>query len=210
MIKGNSIDRFVGFFFPERGMRRQYFRTQLARSAKYAAAKSTRLTGNWSPLDSNVNTIIQASSGAVRARVRQLVRDFPYFARAVNILTDYTVGSGIMFQSRIRTPDGKKQDPDKIQKVEDAFNFWADEADFAGQLHYYEMMRLAKRQDSETGEFILIKKRLKNEPGRYIPVPWERFLIPRTYRSILSQRPKRVFSSLQGPFWPLYLLRGKW
>jgi len=163
------LDRLIGVFSPGREIRRRFFRKKLetVRSAQYAAAKTTRLTGPWAPVDSNVNDIIGASSGAIRARVRQLVRDFPYFARAVNILADYTVGAGIIFQSRIRGADDQL-DKKRIQQTEDAFNFWADEADIAGKLHYYEMMHLGKRQDAETGEFLIVKT-LSKDRSRYLP-----------------------------------------
>lgn len=143
---------------------RQFSQRQKTR---YAAAKTSRLTGDWSPVDFTVNKLISTAGPSVRARIRQLVRDFPYFARAVRILTDYSVGDGIIFQSRAQDPDGKLNAP-VIQRIEDSFAFWADEADVAGRLHYYEMQALSKDQDSETGEFLLIKRYRPNE-GRYLP-----------------------------------------
>ena len=122
---GSFVDRLVGIFSPRREICRRFAREKLGkiRASQYAAAKTTRLTGEWSPVDSNVNDIIGASAPAVRARIRQLVRDFPYFARALKLIADYTVGSGIMFQSRIRNPVDNKLDKKKIQAVEDTFNF---------------------------------------------------------------------------------------
>jgi hypothetical protein len=169
----------------------------------YAAAKADRLTGGWFPVNEDVNKIIGAASWRVRARVRQLVRDFPYFKRAVDIITDYVVGEGIMFQSRIASPDGTlyKQ---WIQAVEDAFSFWADEADFAGKLHYYEMMRLAKRQDVESGEFLIIKRAVKDRSA-YLPYhlqmveaeecrrPWELMFFP------ISTKPIGMVWTSNGP-----------
>jgi lambda family phage portal protein len=77
------------------------------------------------------------------------------------------VGAGIMFQSKIRSAD-QSLDKRRIQEVEDAFQFWADEADVAKKLHFYEMQALGKRQDCECGEFLLVKRFRPNE-GRYIP-----------------------------------------
>jgi lambda family phage portal protein len=165
----NALDRLIGVFSPERELRRKYFRNKLFsvnRQAQYAAAKSNRLTGAWSPLNSNVNDIIRMSASNIRARVRQLVRDFPYFTRAVSVISDYTVGSGIMFQSRVKDDEGKLNKK-VIQQIEDSFNFWADQADVGGRMHYYEIMELAKRQDLETGEFIVVKS-FSNRP-RYLP-----------------------------------------
>lgn len=118
---------------------------------QYAAAKTTRLTGDWMPLNQDVNSIIRASSEAVRARSRQLVRDFPFFAKAVNTLANYTVGTGIKFQSQVKGPDGKF-DKKIIQQIEDAIDYAMEELDVSGMLHGYEMESLAKRQDVESGE----------------------------------------------------------
>jgi len=171
MNVSSVIDSVVAAFSPSSAIKRQISRSALSniskRSSQYAAAKTNRMTGSWSPVDSNVNTIIGNSASAVRARVRQLVRDFPYFARAVKILTDYTVGEGIIYQARVQNANGDLDNKTNTL-IEDAFNFWADEADVAGKLHYYEMMALAKRQDIESGEFLLIKvtSRARNS---YIP-----------------------------------------
>jgi lambda family phage portal protein len=169
---GKAVDGIISIFSPRAAMQRRMYRNRLgrtrsARTAQYAAAKTSRLTGDWAPADSNVNAIIGASAAAVRARVRQLVRDFSYFARAVEIMVDYTVGEGIIYQSRVVGPDGKLDKPTN-QKIEDAFNWWADEADIAGKLHYYEMMALAKRQDLECGEFLIIP-RASRKRNRFIP-----------------------------------------
>ena len=124
---------------------------------RYSAAETNRMTGAWSPTNNNINDLLLTANAKIRSRVRQLVRDFPYFARAVNVLTDYTVGEGIKFQSRLKLDDGSFN---KIlnTKIEDAFKFWNDEADISGKLSYYEMMRLSKRQDVEVGEFLIVKR----------------------------------------------------
>lgn len=134
---------------------------------RYAAAADSRLIGDWSPVDSNVNTIIGKSSASVRARIRQLVRDFPYFRRAVRLVTNYAVGDGIKFQACCRDLNGDLL-TQQNQQIEDVFNFWADEADVAGKLHYYEMMHLAKTQDMECGEFLIVK----TKPRRATKLPY--------------------------------------
>ena len=165
------VDSAVGVFSPVAALRRSLARAALAlhaRSALYAAADSTRLTGGWSPVNDSPNTVIGASSANVRARVRQLVRDMPYFSRAVRIMTDYTVGDGIRFQSQVKGAAGKR-DKARIQAIEDELSFWMDSADFAGKLHFYEIMALAKRQDLECGEFLIVKRTPKSMRGRRVP-----------------------------------------
>jgi lambda family phage portal protein len=177
----NTLDRGLGVFFPKAEARRRIQRLALAeiraeirdkyeRSgsyALYAAAKTTRLTGSWRPVNANVNDIITGSWDTTTARIRQLIRDFPYFKRATNIMVDYSVGGGILFRSAIRDANNKLN---RVlnQKIDDAFHFWADEADFCKQLHFYEMMALAKRQDMETGNFLLVKTHSADK-GRFLP-----------------------------------------
>lgn len=167
----SAIDSIVAALSPEKAYKRELYRQQLARQKKrsetYAAAKTNRLTGGWSPINSSVNPIIAASSPTVRARVRQLVRDFPVLSNAVDRLVDYTVGPGITFQSKVLGGNGKL-DRKTITAIEDSMKYWMDEADVANKLHYYEMMALSKRQDVEPGEFVLIKRWRPNE-NRYIP-----------------------------------------
>jgi lambda family phage portal protein len=170
-IFANAIDRTISVISPRRALIRRMDRERLElvgkRMETYAAAKTTRLTGPWTVGSSNVNDIIGASSPILRARTRQLIRDFPYLARAVKIMVDFSIGTGIVFQSKVETASGKR-DKKRITMIEDAVRWWMDEADASGKLHYYEMMRLAKRQDIEGGEFLIVKTYSKI-PNQYIP-----------------------------------------
>lgn len=166
---GEVLDSAIGIFSPRTALQRN-----MARSALYAAAKQTGVNQGWSPIDSNVNDIIGGSSVAVRGKLRQLIRDFPYLLRAVNVIVDYTVGTGIRFQSRVQKGNTTNLDTKKINEIESAQNFWMDEADASGKLHYYEMMGLSKRQDMECGEFLLVKKFLK-DPKRFIPYALQQY-----------------------------------
>jgi len=170
LLISNVIDRAIAVLSPRRALVRQLYRDRLSisrRAELYAAAKTTRLTGAWTTANPNVNDIIGASSPYLRARVRQLIRDFPYLARAANVIVDYSIGTGIVFQSKVKGDD-RKPDRKLATKIEDVVNRWMDEADAAGKLHYYELMRLAKRQDLEAGEFLIVKNYPKSG-NRYIP-----------------------------------------
>jgi len=142
---------------------------------QYAAAKVSRITGDWLPVGDNVNQLLRTSAPAVTRRVRQLVRDFPYFARAANIMVDFTVGTGTTFQSRVLNPDwhpGTKNVPkfDRLtcQKIEDAVAWGMEELDAAGRLHGTDLERLAKMEEVESGEFLFVKRYL-NDRSRYVP-----------------------------------------
>ena len=195
----SALDRLIGVFSPRTEMRRRLGRSALQqiRSATYSAAQSPRSIGSWSPVDAGINTIIGNSAVPVRARIRQLVRDFPYFSRAVNVLTDYVVGDGIVFQSRIQGKDGKL-DAKSIRMVEDAHAFWADEADIAGKLHLYEMMALAKRQDLECGEFMMVTHQPR-ERGRYLPLALQMYESDwlTSYGAVPAERTAKIHEGVE-------------
>ena len=166
----SAIDRSIGIISPRREVQRRYDRGMAVKARQYAAAKVSRSTGDWLPVNQDINSIIRSSSDILRGRTRQLVRDFPYFNRAINNLTNYSVGTGIVFQSRVYNLDGDKPVYDKksIQKIEDAIAWASEEMDVAGKLHWHEMERLSKRQDVENGELLFVKSYLK-DPKRYVP-----------------------------------------
>lgn len=119
----------------------------------YNGAETPRATGAWTPLGLDVNQLIAGANPRLRARVRDLVRNFPPFARAVNAIIAFTIGRGSRFQSLAVLPDGSP-DYDVRGKIEDGFRLWMEKADASGKLHFYELQALAKRQECECGEFI--------------------------------------------------------
>jgi len=167
---GAGLDRTIGLFSPRSELTRRLDRMQAAKVRQYAAAKVTRLTGDWIPANQDVNSLIRTSSPIIRARSRQLVRDFPFFARAVNVLVNFTVGSGIQYQAQIKKSDGTFNKRIN-QQIEDAIKWGMDELDAAGKLHGDEMERLAKRQDVESGECLLVKTMLP-DANRYTPLAY--------------------------------------
>ena len=127
-----------------------------ARQARsgYSGAASPRGIGNWMPANADFNQLLGMDSGRMRARVHDLVRNFPPFARAVNAMVAFTVGSGARFQSLATLPDGSPDIPTR-KRIEDRFRAWMEHADVAGRLHFYEIQQLCKRQECECGEYLL-------------------------------------------------------
>lgn len=173
-----SIDRAIGVLFPGAEARRINNRLRAMQLRQYAAAKESRLTGDWTPVSSDINTLIRTGNSTIRNRTRQLVRDFAYFARAVRVLVDFTVGTGITFQSRVTrgtAENGKaKLHSQKIREIEYALRRWMDECDAADKLHYHEIERLWKRQDVECGESVIVKV-WDNRPGKFLPLSLQQY-----------------------------------
>lgn len=163
---GRAIDRIVGIFSPSAQLRRTAARSLVQR--QYAAAKGNTNTGGWNPVDDTVNTVIANSTSALRARARQLVRDMPAMATAVQRVEEFTVGNGITLQARVKDPSTGKLAQPINTRIEDAWKRWCDQADAGGRLHFYEIQQMACRQDIEVGEYIFIK-RFTRAQNRFLP-----------------------------------------
>ena len=55
---GRAVDHLVAIFSPQAALRRTFWREAYAKRSQYAAAKSPRTIGGWSPVDSPVNTVL--------------------------------------------------------------------------------------------------------------------------------------------------------
>lgn len=163
---GRSFDRLIGVFSPQRQAKNELVRDMIHRERQYAAAREDRLTGAWRSVSRDVNELIGGSSPKVTDRVQQLVRDFPFFARAVDVLVNLSVGSGLTLRSMVKTGDTLNK---KINlENESLWKKWMDQADWSGKLHFHELCRLAKRQDLECGEYLFVRV-YDRSPGRLIP-----------------------------------------
>ena len=176
MKLSSLTDKIVGLFSPKREAERLFYRVRMGAVRKkvergrerYAAGKTFRQTGDWSPVGSSINELLTSYNAKIRNRIRQMIRDFPYFDRAAQVLVDYTVGPGMKHKAMTKLVDGSLN-RDLNRKIEDAFSFWADDADYTAKLHYYEVMRLAKRSDVESGEFLIVRN-VRTNAGRFRPM----------------------------------------
>lgn len=149
---GRALDNLISVFSPETALRRSTARSLFsAGQRQYAAAKEARTKYGWRPAGGDtVNDEIRSSSVYVRARIRQLVRDFAPFTRAVQTLEDLVVGpEGIRWQSRHKNRD-------IARAIEAEVRAWGEQADVAGKLHWVEMQQLAERQLCECGEYLFV------------------------------------------------------
>ncbi len=174
---GFAIDRAISFIAPSYALTRLSARQNfMAESARlYAAARPTSDAGGWLPYDGDVNSLIRASSQPVRARVRQLVRDFPYAKRAIKLRNALIIGGGIRMRARLKNADGE-MDRETNRLIEDSFADWAQKADTTETQSFADLQALADRQLFECGEYFFIKRYLKGKkhPLRLHPVEADR------------------------------------
>lgn len=170
-----GFDRTLSFFAPHLALRRMQARDRLVTLSErmYAAARPTKDAHGWMPLDPDVNTAIRLSQQPVRARVRQLVRDFVYFDRAVKLSTALVVGTGITLQARFYDDNGLMKRVNS--RIEEEWAAWCDNADYSGRLTFQAMQELAERQRMECGEFLFIL-RYDRKSFRLQPVEADRLV----------------------------------
>lgn len=131
-------------------------RAKALRYSGYAGAEPSRLD-RWEYASQAINLLIHGASPRLRSRVRDLVRNFPPFGRAVTGYTAYVLGQGARFQSMAILPDGSPNHRAR-RVIEDRFRAWmTEDADISRRLHWYELQRLMCRQIVECGEAFFAK-----------------------------------------------------
>src|SRR4051812_44570661 len=114
----NWIDRAVGFFNPQAGLRRARARAATKVVAGYEGSEVGRRTDGWVTAGGSANAEISGASNRLRNRVRDLVRNNCHVRKALRIWSTNSVGSGII--PRADTGD------EKLNAVIDAeFKKWS-------------------------------------------------------------------------------------
>lgn len=103
-----------------------------------------RLRG-WKADRRNINALMASGGEDLRARARQMCRENPYAANAVEAFVAAAVGAGIKPSSLIADAETKKA-------VQAAWLAWTDEADADGLTDFYGLQALAARAMFEAGE----------------------------------------------------------
>ncbi len=143
----------------------------------FAGASNPSSSADWNPVNENRNSKIQGSANKITARVDKLIDDFPYVSNIQAVMTSYTVGQGIKFNSRVVNDAGEVTATEKRQRqqIEDAISWANEELDIAyrpgvasGALQGWEMERMASDRRIASGESCFIIH-TDDTPGRYIP-----------------------------------------
>ena len=151
------LDRIVGWWDPNAGLRRRRARAMLQRAYEGAAR-----TDGWRPrrAGASANTDHAADARELRIRARALVQNVPYIARALEVLVSATVGTGI--EPRFEGADA--------EKLNESWSEWVGAADADAIFDLYGLQAAAVRAMEQDGE-VLIRKRVRRpEDGLAIPL----------------------------------------
>lgn len=136
----NILDRLVGFFSPQAAVSRSRARIALGRLRAYEGGKIGRRTDGWITANSSANVEITSSLEKLRQRSRDLCRNNPHAAKAINSLVANYIGTGII---------------GKPSLGEDVWQKWIKECDADGQHDFYGLQALVLRTMLESGECLV-------------------------------------------------------
>lgn len=157
-MKKPLIDQVVSYFSPEAGARRAKARAiehlvgerLTGGRRKYEGASSGRRTDGWFTLSTSANAETRGQISKLRDRSRDLVRNNPYAAKAIEVIEGNVIGTGIMAQVK----DKSKARADRFQN---AWKEWAETTacDVYGCHNFYGIEALAMRSIAESGEVLI-------------------------------------------------------
>ncbi|MBI2818132.1 MAG: phage portal protein [Acidobacteria bacterium] len=160
----NWLDQAISWVSPERGLRRVRARraAEIVRMA-YEGARLDRRTRTWITTGNSANAEIGSALVRLRERSRDLIRNNPYAARAVDEIVGNAIGTGITAQAR--------SDKDKLAKtIQSVWLDWIEECDADNQVDLYGIQDLVARTVFESGE-CLVRFRVRPEKdGLKVPL----------------------------------------
>jgi lambda family phage portal protein len=169
-IEENFVDRAIRFLDPVRANHRAAARLSAAAAGGYiGASTSRRPTMSWKAQKGDADAVILPDLPNLRDRSRDLLRNAPLAAGAVNTVVTNVVGTGLALKSHV--------DRDVLTMTEDAADLWesqaerewrlffeSQECDIARTLRGNDIQELAFRQVLENGDvFVIMPNRIR--PG---------------------------------------------
>ena len=166
-MKPNILDRAIGYIAPGAAARRLKNRTAIEiLSRGYDGASKGRLNSGWRTVSSSADAEVRAGASMLRDRMRDLVRNNPHAANAVEVLVNHVIGSGIM-------PRANTGDPAKDKKINALFDEHSLQCDADGQLDFYGIQTLAFREMIESGDGIVRRRRRRSSDNLPVPVQYQ-------------------------------------
>ena len=134
-----------------------------ARAFGFEASRFGRRLKGWVAERRNINSLLSSGGDQLRARARQLCRENPYAANALEAFASAAVGTGIK-------PSPLNMDAETKKATMAAFLLWTDEADADGQTDLYGMQALAARAMFEAGECFIRRRVRRPTDGLSVPL----------------------------------------
>src|SRR5450830_755619 len=152
----NILDRLIGAFNPQAGLRRHHARELLQRAYEGASTQD-----GWRPrrAGASADTDHRADAATLRVRARSLVKNTPYVARGLGSMVANVIGTGI-------NPRSLGKDAKRITAL---WQEWSKVADADGVRNLGGLQAAAYRAMEQDGE-VLVRLRARR-PSDGLPVP---------------------------------------
>jgi lambda family phage portal protein len=139
----------------------------------YAAARSSRLNGDWQVANTSADSELSASLTQLRARSRALCRDVSYAKRAKQLVVNNVIGTGIGMQGQVYTTRNELNDRVNAE-IEEVFDAWGcgEYCHTGGRLAFSMLERSLMAQVFEAGE-VLVRKHYRRFADSPIPFALE-------------------------------------
>lgn len=170
MAKAPLLDRMIAAVAPVTALRRQHARAALRGNARprmyYDGATSGHRASNWRPVATDATGEVRIGGARMRDIARDMVRNNAYAARAIGVIVNNVVGSGII--PSIDSPNRRTVDALEARLRE---HFDTPACDYTGQTDLYGLQALALRTVVESGEALIRRRRARAEDG--LPLPFQ-------------------------------------
>lgn len=160
------LEAVIAAISPKLGRQRLAERLTAQNLRSYDAAARGRRTDGWRANGRSADAEIAAAGPLLRDRMRDLVRNNPMAANAVNVLTTNLVGSGI----RPRAKTGNKRLDKKANQIWESF---AARCDIDGRLNFDGLTTLAVREMIEGGDVFALRHFQSRQPKGRVPLAIE-------------------------------------
>lgn len=165
-LRFGLIDRAVAVFSPEAALRRLYARDAIERKRGYDAASKGRGTDGWRATGNSADKEIAGAGPILRDRMRDLVRNNPMAAQAVQVLVNNIVGTGIR-------PRAATNDPALNERVDALWKRWSRSCDRHGHTDFHGLLNLAVREMIEGGEVFALARPTSMRAPNVVPLQIE-------------------------------------
>lgn len=166
-MKQTLLDRAIGYIAPSIAAKRIRSRAAIDIMTRgYAGASRGRLNGEWHRTSSSADSEIGRVGSLLRDSMRDLVRNNPHAANAVEVLVSHVIGSGII-------PRANTGNAAKDKKINGLFDRHSKKCDADGQLDFYGIQALTFREMVEGGDGIVRRRRRRIEDKLPVPVQYQ-------------------------------------
>lgn len=169
MADQNWVDNVIGFFSPSAKARRlksKYVSKVIGdQLRKYDGAGAGRRQKGYGQDSTSADAETKKGGKTLRDRARDAVRNDPYAARFVQLVTSNVVGSGIV--SQIKTKDRKP-----AEELDALWKRWTRSRaiDYDGRNDFLGLQRLVLDTVTQSGECLIRRRRLRSRSNVSIPL----------------------------------------